>query len=64
MQRYDAEVLVRPAEPTDGDCQERSMKCNVTATCEIDARHQVLERAWGNDLLVSRFLSIQQRSMK
>jgi hypothetical protein len=62
MLRFDAEVLVRCEDPQEDDCRsERPMKANVTALSEPHARRLVLERAWTNGLLVSRFLSIKQR---
>ena len=63
--RYNMEVLVRPEHPDDWDHSERPVQAvNITAPCELVARRAVLERAWGNGLLVSRFISIEQRSMK
>ena len=66
MSRYNAEVLVRVDEPTGDDCRAESpiQAVNVTASDELLARRMILERAWANGLLVSRFISIRRRVPK
>ncbi len=63
--RYEMEVLVRPEHPDDWDHSERPIQAvNITASSELEARRQVLERAWANGLLVSQFLTIKMRSVR
>jgi hypothetical protein len=66
MTRFIMEVEVQHDDPSTGRCDlmTRVLKVNVTAEREIDARRMVLERAWFNGLLVSRFNSISQRSVR
>jgi hypothetical protein len=65
-QRYNLRLIVRgdPDRLIETDTfasVEKEVRHNVTACCELHARKSALERAWGNGLLVSRFLSVNAR---
>jgi len=63
MTRYDLKILLRVSEP-DPECQsEKEVRCRITAASESDARRAVLERAWAQGMLVSRFLSVRRRDL-
>ena len=61
MKTYYLRVLVRP---NDSPGPERMLKRKVRASCEIDARREVLETIWLQDLLVSDFLTVKRRRRK
>jgi hypothetical protein len=65
MQRYEMEILVR-GNVVDGwrDDETQITAVNVTASSELSARRMVLERAWGNGLLVTRFNSIKKTAKR
>ena len=66
MSRYCTEVIVYNDNP-DEDCgghAERVFAVNITADSELAARRAVLERAYANHLLVSRFNSVQKQESK
>jgi hypothetical protein len=58
------EVIVRGDNGDEWDKAEKVQAVNITANNEEDARRLVLERAWCNKLLVSRFLSIHVKQGK
>ena len=61
--RYKMDVVIRYEDPDDGDTSEKVFKCDVTAPNEFLARRAALERAWGQQMVVSHFLTIQQTSV-
>ena len=66
MSRYCTEVIVYNDNPEEecGSHAERVFACNITADSELAARRKVLERSWANQLLVSRFNSVQKQESK
>jgi len=59
MKRYNLVMIARPEEP---GCSERMFKTRARGRNELEARRQVLERAWATGYLISRFLEIKERS--
>jgi len=61
MRRYKMDLVVRYEDPIDLDTSEKILKCNVTSPHgELVARRVALERAWGQGMIVRRFLTIEK----
>jgi hypothetical protein len=63
MFKYDIIVLVRGWHDKNNGLMDQQVKTTVTASSRLEARKDVLERAWYNGHVVSEFKSIKQRSV-
>ena len=61
--RYRIKVLARRRPGLLMPARTQEMKCDVTATGDLEARRLVLERAWSGGLSVVRFVTIAKVRM-
>ena len=64
MNRYHLDVILRSNNPRGEEGPERVLGVRITAPSELMARRIVLQRAYSQRLLVSRFLSVQRRTKR
>jgi hypothetical protein len=62
MFKYDITVLIRGRNDKNNGLMDQQVKTTIIAPSRLEARKLVLERAWSTAHVVSKFISIKQRS--